>query len=228
MAKKFLYVDANGLYVEPTAAVYEPSDFVNASAGVGDAGKPMVLDAAGKLATTFYDFASTFTIDAADAKPLRANDLSSTAVGKGASIVGIRDVAGNFTSTDLEGALAEISSAQSGVAYTADTGGVSAGDLVEITADDTVATYGTITGSARVIGAAVTSQTAGQSVIVARNDTVIPGVLSTATAGTPYYWDGTDLVTSIPGTGGAYIWQAGVARNATDLHVEVRYVKKNS
>lgn len=228
MAKKFLYSNSNGLYEEASAAVYEPSDFINASAGAGDAGKPIVLDAGGKFDESMYEFATVFTIDSADAKPVKADDLASTGVGKGASIIGLRDVAGNFVSNNLEGALAEISNAQSGVVYTADTGGVSAGDVVEISSDDTVAPYSNLANPARGIGVAITSETAGNPVVVARNDTVVPGVLSSAVAGTPYYWNGTALVSSIPSGSGSHVWQAGVAKNADDLHVEVRFVKKNS
>ena len=54
MAKSFLYVDnASGAYFESNA--YETGDFINSSAGVGDAGKPIVLDAGGKLDASFID-----------------------------------------------------------------------------------------------------------------------------------------------------------------------------
>ena len=46
--RKFLYVNATGDYVE-SAGAYETADFINVSAGAGDAGKPIVLDAAGQI-----------------------------------------------------------------------------------------------------------------------------------------------------------------------------------
>jgi hypothetical protein len=45
---------------------------------------------------------------ALDSLDLKWGDLASTANGEGASLVGIEDTAGNFTSTDVEGALVEL------------------------------------------------------------------------------------------------------------------------
>ena len=41
-------------------------------------------------------------------------------------------------------------------------------------------------------------------------------------------WDGTDLTTTIPSTSGQYVWQVGVAKNATDMLATVEFIKKNS
>lgn len=114
-----------------------------------------------------------------------------------------------------------------GVDYTVGTGGVSAGDVVYISANDTVLTYGTLTSPQRTIGLAFTTEAAASEVKIAGNDTVVSGVLSGATAGTAYYWDGSSLVTTPPNGTGQYVVQAGVAKNATDLHVECRIIKKN-
>ena len=46
--RKAIYVDSNGDYIE-SAGVYEAADHINSSAGAGDAGKPIVLDAAGHI-----------------------------------------------------------------------------------------------------------------------------------------------------------------------------------
>ena len=54
MSKNFLFTDANGFY-EESAGAYEEADFINTSAGVGDAGKPIVLDAAGLIDDTMID-----------------------------------------------------------------------------------------------------------------------------------------------------------------------------
>ena len=54
MSRKFIYVDTEGFYVESGGA-FEESDFINTSAGVGDAGKPIVLDAAGKISNSMID-----------------------------------------------------------------------------------------------------------------------------------------------------------------------------
>ncbi len=53
MSKQFLFVGADGLY-EATPGAYEQTDFVAESTGAPDAGKPLKLDARGKLAPSLY------------------------------------------------------------------------------------------------------------------------------------------------------------------------------
>lgn len=345
--RKFLYVDSNGDYLE-SAGAYETSDFINTSAGAGDAGKPIVLDAGGHIDASMINDAdidhgsigglgdddhtqyilvdgtraftgdqsmganqltnvgdpTASTIDSAsdDAVPmsflastanaegasrigiedasayytgtdiesalneleaqiggatsstfdfteanvladndavyaalekldLKWGDLASTANGEGASLVGIEDSAGNFTATDVEAALAELfSSIEEGkdyVQYTVGTGGVTKGDLVYVSDNDTVLPYSTLTQSHRGIGIAASTESAAATVNVLANDEVVTGVLTAATAGDPYYWDGSSLVSTIPSGSGSHVWQAGVAKNATDLHVDVRFIKVN-
>ena len=60
MSKKFIFVNPDGDYQE-TPGAFEEADFVNASAGVGDAGKPIVLNAAGEI-----DSSMLATIDHGD------------------------------------------------------------------------------------------------------------------------------------------------------------------
>jgi hypothetical protein len=143
--------------------------------------------------------------------------------------------AGNYTTqNEVEGALQEIYgilSESAAESFTAGAGGVTKGDLVYISANNTVnkldidnAYYG--------IGLAMATTGAGSTVKVCQDDTILEGVLTTATAGDKYYWswDGaTGGITSVAPTGsGKYVWQVGVAKNAADLYIEVRTVKKNS
>ena len=159
---------------------------------------------------------------------LRFGDLSSAAPGEGASIIAIEDAAGKFDATTVEGALLELSETTSGIEYTVGAGGVTKGHLVFISANDTVSTYSNLSQSNRGLGLALTTEAAAATVISVRNDTVIEGALVGATAGDPYYWDGSGLTTSIPSGSGSYVWQVGIAKNATDLAAEVRFVKKNA
>ena len=161
---------------------------------------------------------------------LKWGDLASTANGEGASLVGVEDAAGYFVGDDVEEVLAELYTLieQNGVDYTVGAGGVTKGDLVYISSADTVLPYATLTNSHRGIGLALTTESAAATVKVLANDTILAGVLVGATAGTPYYWDGSALISTIPAGAGTHVWQAGVAKNATDLHVEVRFVKKNA
>ena len=52
MSKKFIFVNVDGDY-EETPGAYEVTDFIDATTGVADAGKPIVLDASGHLDPSF-------------------------------------------------------------------------------------------------------------------------------------------------------------------------------
>ena len=268
-----VFVNANG-DLEESTGMFETSDYINASAGVGDAGKPILTNAAGLVDGTFIDASgidhgglaglgdddhtqyilvdgtraftgdqsmgsnqltnvgdpTSATIDGASNDAIPMSFLASTTNGEGASTIGVEDSAGNFTATDVEGVLAELygSIIGNGVSYTVGTGGVTIGDLVFVDSNDTVITYSNISASDYAVGLALTTEAAAGSVVVARNDTVIAGAIAGATAGDKYYWNGTALTTTIPGGSGQYVWLAGVAKNATDLHVEVKYIKRNA
>lgn len=263
--KKFLYVATDGLYTEATA--YETSDYISSSAGAGDAGKPIVLDAGGMLDASFIDdsdidhgsiggladddhlqyilvagtraftgnqsFGGFKATSLAD--PTTSGDavhygyLISTATGKGASKVGVEDSAGYFTGTNVESVLAELYVANQldGVSYTVDTGGVTKGDAVYVSANNKVKPYATISASQRVVGLAATTEIAAATVYAVTSK-VLTGVLTGATFGTPYYWNGTTQVTTMPATSGDHVWQVGTAKNATDLHVDIRPIKVNA
>ena len=176
------------------------------------------------------DWATTFTIDGADDRAFMASDLASTSNGEGASIVGIEDSAGNFTSDDVEGALAELySQASTPVDTNTFTAGaaISKGDLVYMSGNNEVSTH---PGSSNVyaIGIAKDNAAAAATVEVLKDDTVLAGILSGATAGTKYYWDGSAWATSLPILSGFYVWRIGAAKNATDAYVDVEFVKRNS
>lgn len=161
---------------------------------------------------------------------LKWGDLASTATGEGASLVGIEDAGAYTLETNVEGALQEIyfKLKHFGTEYLAGTGGVTKGDLVYISDNNTVLPYATITNGFRVPGIAMDDATAGNTVRVLANDVILEGVLTGATAGDRYYWDGTTLSTTIPNGAGQFVWVAGLAKNATDLHVEVTFLKKNA
>lgn len=268
MSRKFIFVDTEGFYTE-SAGAFEISDFIDTSAGAGDAGKPIVLDAGGQIDSSMInagaidhgsltglgdddhvqyilvDGTRAFSSDqsmgnnkltnladatvSTDAVPL--GQLDSVATGEGASLIGIEDAAGNFTAVNVEGALAEIAAAASGkgVSYTADAlgSGVSKGDLVFISDNDSADVL-TLSTNKSAIGLAESSVAAGAAFTALANDNVVTGVLVGATAGDTYYWDGSSHTSTIPPGSGAYVWRTGIAKNATDLHVEVRFLKRNS
>jgi len=161
---------------------------------------------------------------------LKWGDLASTTNGEGASLVGIEDAGGVFTSTNVEGALDELyelASVSTGETALADTGGVTKGDLLEYSANNTVAPLDITTGN-RAVGVALNTASVGQEVKYARWDELVDGILVGATFGDAYYWNGTTLVTTIPPGSGQYVWRVGVAKNTTDLLATVEFIRRNS
>jgi hypothetical protein len=99
---------------------------------------------------------------------------------------------------------------------------VSAGDPVYFsTTNDRVGKGDTIDSKAKIVGVARLGQsTTGNTTPVVFSGSC-PSVLSSATAGTPYYLaTGGGVTTVLPG-GGKRVIQVGVAKNATDLFVRV-------
>ncbi len=172
---------------------------------------------------------TVFSVSGQASRSIEASSLASTANGLGSSMIGVEDSAGNFTATEVEGVLAELAGSiqDNGVTYTAGTGGADVGDVMYISGNDTASVM-PINAAHRAIGVAVAAASVGTAVKVLANDTIANGALTGATAGDKYYWDGTTLTTTIPSGAGSYVWYVGVARNATDLHVELEFIKKNT
>jgi len=154
--------------------------------------------------------------------------------GTGAGQVSAVDVpiadAGNYIPSpkNVENAIQYLAKeiSENGNEYTS--AGVTKGDLLFVSANDVAARYATLTNNTHCIGLAASTVGVSSPVTVLADDTVLKGVLAGAVAGTPYYWNGTTLVTAIPTTSGFNVWRVGVAKNATDLHVEIVHVKKNA
>ncbi len=171
-----------------------------------------------------------------DTLRVKADGINDTHIdwGTGANQVSGVDVpladAGNYFTTDnVEAALQQLAANAGGLPeFTVDTGDVTAGDLVFISADDTVAPYATLSSSQLVAGIAMSSEVATDPVKVAFSGKIVPGILTGATFGTQYYWDGSAATATMPSTSGANVWKLGVAVNATDLLAEVTHIKKNA
>lgn len=160
---------------------------------------------------------------------LKFGDLGSVANGEGASLIAIEDAAGNFVSTDVEGALSELytlAETSTGETATVGAGGVTIGDVLYFSAADTVSTM-PINVSNRAIGVALETVAAAGQVKYARTDEQLESVIVGATFGTRYYWNGTILTTTIPSGSGQYVYAVGVAKNATDLELNLDFIKKN-
>ena len=141
----------------------------------------------------------------------------------------IADAGGYFPTDTVEAALQKLAGdiVAQGVEYTAGTGGVSKGDLVYISAANTVLPYTNLTQNKFCVGLALETVLAGNPVKVLANDTLLTGVGSSFTSGERYYWNGTSYQLTQP-SGGQNVWAVGMAKNATDLSVEVEHIKKNA
>ena len=204
-------VASGGIKLVGNSMRIEPGDF---------AGEGVVDDGSDNLA---LDWSTLFN----DAKPVRAQDLSSLANGFGASIIGLEDAAGNTSETTVEGAISELYSLNSTPGNTFTSAGVTKGDVVYMSANNTVATM-PINANNRPVGIAATTEAASASVNVLKDQSILTGVLTSATFGTRYYWNGSAYQTSVPTGAGAYVFTAGIAVNSTDLLVDVDYIKRNA
>ena len=116
-------------------------------------------------------------------------------------------------------------------AYQAD-GALSKGDLLFVSGNDDVAQFD-IDGANKFkwpVGVAVDGAADNTSVEVAENDIVLTGVLTSLspTAGQRVYWSASNALTlTPPSASGHRVIQVGVAKNADDLHVDVKPIKLN-
>ena len=154
--------------------------------------------------------------------------------GTGAGQVSAGDIplvdAGSYFPLDnVESALQKLAAdiTEQGVLYTVGAGGVNKGDLCYVSLVNTVEKLSTITANEYCVGLALATTAAAGTVKVLANDTVLTGVLTGAAAGDVVYWSGTGPTLIAPTGAGSNVWMIGVAKNSTDLHVEVRQVKKN-
>ena len=186
----------------------------------------------GELSVDFADTSVAGDLDGTNGeKPIRAEDISGNGANQGANIIGVDPTSIDQSSaTDLQTVLEDMSTAiddgQDYVTYTT-SAACNAGDLMFVSGADTAGPM-SISTSDYGVGLAATTQAIGTSVNVLANDEVIEGVLVGATPGDRYYWNGTALSTTAPAGTGQYVWLCGIAKNATDLHVAVEYIKRNS
>jgi hypothetical protein len=219
-------------------------EVTTASTGLTKVGNDIQIDssaagnglgfAAGVLSVNVDNSSVELNADALRVKALGIKD-SMIDFGTGAGQVSAGDMpladAGSYFSTDnVEAALQELGLKINavGVEYTAGTGGVTKGDLVFISSNDTVSKFTSLSSAENCVGLAADTVSAGNPVRVLANDSKLAGVLSSAIAGDTYYWDGSGVTTTIPTGSGAHVFQVGVAKNATDLAVEVVRIKRNA
>lgn len=197
-----------------------------------DADSGLELVGAGNAAELAIDFANTAT-EMATQRAVAASDLSSNGANQGAKILGADPTSiSQSSATTIQGILEDLSSALAlvqapGVALTSDGTGVDKGDLVYMSGNGIGSVLDPTTDE-NAVGMADSTVGASTSFVALADQQVLTGVLSGATPGDRYYWDGTQLTTTAPSTSGSTVWQAGYAYNATDLVILVARIKKNA
>ncbi len=184
----------------------------------------------GELQIDFADTSVAGDLDSTNGMlVIKAADLSSNGANQGANILGFDPSnCSTITATNIQGAVDEVCAAVESVTpgvETVDGVGVTAGDLVYYSANDTISTHDTLTDTEEALGLASTTAGAGGTTAVARDGEILTGVLAGATAGDKYYWDGSTYTTNLSSfSPGEHVWQVGVAKNATDLRVDVEFI----
>jgi hypothetical protein len=224
-------VDSGGLFTTDFVedALAEVMTDVNAIEDNGITSPNTTITTGGTIGADNLTVDVLFSTAGAANKSIQASDLASTGLGLGASLTGIND-AGSYTSeTTVEGAIQELYSLQllDTYTFTTDGTGVTVGDVVYMTGNNIVSTMPT-TASHRAIGMAAETVGASLPVKIVKDQSVLSGVISGATAGVRYYWNGSALVTAVPTGSGAYVWQAGTAVSATELWVDIDFIKRNA
>jgi hypothetical protein len=214
------FATGGGLKFVSNELAVEPADF--AGTGLQD-------DGSDNLEIDFADPATEMNTSRA----VRASDLSNNGANQGAKILGADPASLTYsTATNIQGVLEDLDAAilvaaTPGVDYLAGAGGVTKGDLVYVSANNTVLPK-PINNATYAVGLCLSTESVGQNVRTVAENTVLTGVLTGATFGTRYYWNGTALTSTIPNGSGDYVWLCGVAKNAPDLDVHVEFIKKNT
>jgi hypothetical protein len=214
------FATGGGLKFSGGQLTVEPADF--AGSGLQD-------DGSDNLEIDFADPATEMNTTRA----VKASDLFNNGANQGAKILGADPASLTYsTATTIQGVLEDLDAAifvaaTPGVDYVAGSGGVDKGDLVYVSANNTVLPK-PISNATYAVGLALTTEAVGQTVRTVAENTVLTGVLTGATFGTRYYWNGSALVSTIPTGSGDYVWLCGVAKNATDLDVHVEFIKRNT
>jgi len=105
---------------------------------------------------------------------------------------------------------------------------ISKGDLLYVSSTDTASTYSTITTAQLIIGVAADDATTGNDVEVLADDNILDGFTG-LTAGTRYFWTGSGYTANFSSfSSGESIWSGGVAKNATNVHIETQFLMKKA
>lgn len=229
--------------VGTTALVYAVQNTTNLSAGDGIeiSGGIIAVDlvadgglefASGELQAKTADTSDSDDLDGTNGIHfISAQDLSSNGANQGAKVLGADPASiPQSSATTIQGILEDLSAAISagsdGANFTVGAGGVTKGDLLRVSANDTVLPLD-ITTNQVGIGVAASTESAAGTVKVEPNDRVVTGVLTSLspTAGQKVWWSGSALTLTVPSTAGDRVWLVGIAKNADDLYTQVEFIK---
>jgi hypothetical protein len=213
----------------PLSHSHATTDITGFAEAVEDIAGAMVATPSATVTITYTDNgASAGTLSAAiNAASITDAMIDWTSVD--ATDISIVDTGNNFNSATIEDAMIEVIA----TSYTVGTGGVTKGDLVYVSANNTVRAWLDITADQQVVGVAAATVSATGTVLVYHNQKVINALLSGAAFGTDYYWDGNagsgvaGWTATYPTRAGGYVYKAGVAKNATDAVIDIEFIAKN-
>ena len=144
------------------------------------------------------------------------------------SSIPLADAGGYFATDNVEAALQEIGSKLDEENEQFTSAGVTLGDLVYVSAANTVDNF-TLDLDKRPVGLARATVAAASPVSVADDCDFVSGLtVADGVIGDPVYWNGTGLTGSLAGIGAGRVWEVGVLVATGKIYQRLRYVKKNA
>jgi hypothetical protein len=138
--------------------------------------------------------------------------------------VPLADAGGYFTTDNVEAALQQLAADTGGLSATSDASGISKGDIVYFSANDVLSSYDDTSIIRNIAGAALETVGASAAVKYAMSNQIITGVLSGATFNAKQYWTGVGYSETAPTGTLKKLIIGGIAKNATDLNLDIRRV----
>ena len=172
-------------------------------------------------------------------------DYASVAIGEGAELIGVEPITGIAGAT-VQSVLEELASDGASESFIADANGLTSGDLVHVSSNDLVGQIDTsATGTSELgFGLAKSNATSGNTTKVLHDGQIFAGILTGSygepglipfAGGDKVYFDSDGVGAArfvgreaAPSVSLSRVYQIGVAKNATDLIIDINFIKKNS
>lgn len=166
---------------------------------------------------------------------ISSENLISTGIGLGATLIGINDAGLYFSSSTVEGALQEIGADLAGANLSLleliveNAVSVAVGDLVYFSIANQISPM-PINALHRPVGIAAEALVGNGSdtiVVIRQGEIAVTGVA--ATQDVRYYWSGTAWTTTQPSGTGEYVWQVGISKGTAGTGIVwPEFIKRNA